>query len=130
MGPEVSESVITAEKVLFNRSMTVKVDDREIQLKRQNHVYFQISGAGHEASGAAAAMHLKAGHDWFFPYYRDRALCLGDVMGPSDVIIPGSTLQAIYAAEPTLFEDFAAAGDAPEPVEWIWVVPITASEAR
>ena len=56
-------------------------------------------------------------------------LVRGDVMGPSDVIIPGSTLQAVYAAEPTLFEGFTFSSDAAEPVEWIWVLPITASEA-
>ena len=54
-----------------------KADDREIMMKRQNKVFFQISGAGHECPQVAASMHLKGGYDWFFPYYRDRALCLG-----------------------------------------------------
>ena len=64
-----------------------QVDDKEIQLKRQNRAFFQINGVGHEAIGVAAALHLRPGYDWFHPYYRDRAFCLQIGMTPLDMLL-------------------------------------------
>jgi 2-oxoisovalerate dehydrogenase E1 component len=85
------EQLIEAYRIMY---MSRRIDDREIMLKRQQKIFFQMSGAGHEAIGAAAGMALKPGYDWFYPYYRDRSLCLALGAKPVEMF-----LQAVGAAD-------------------------------
>jgi len=85
------DQMIEAYRIMYTSR---RIDDREILLKRQQKIFFQMSGAGHEGIGVAAGTALKAGYDWFYPYYRDRALCLTLGAKPLEMF-----LQAVGAAD-------------------------------
>ena len=80
------EKLIQAYRLIYTSR---RIDDREILLKRQQKIFFQMSGAGHEAIGVAAGLALKSGYDWFYAYYRDRGLCLTLGVQPGDMFLQG-----------------------------------------
>jgi 2-oxoisovalerate dehydrogenase E1 component len=79
-----SEELIRIYRLMY---LSRRIDDREIFLKRQQKTFFQVSAAGHEALQVGAALALKSGYDWFFPYYRDRALCLALGVTPEEMFL-------------------------------------------
>mgnify|MGYP001602860517 CR=1 FL=1 len=107
---EAAETSLTREQLVeFYRLMYLsrRTDDREIVLKRQQKIFFQVSCAGHEALLVAAGMAMRPGYDWFFPYYRDRAICLA--LGNTG---EEQLLQAVGAA------DDSASGGRQMPSHW------------
>ena len=64
-----------------------QLDHKMLNLIKQGKGFFHIGAAGHEAAQLAAALNLKGGEDWSFPYYRDIAYVLGLGMTPEEIMM-------------------------------------------
>ena len=127
--PQTPESLTRGQRIELFRVIFAarRIDEREIIGKRQNKVYFQINGAGHEAVQAAAALCLRPGRDWFFLYYRDRALAyglgvsaldmfLGSVGSSDDPATGGRQMPSHWTSKPlNIFPGSSTTGNWPVP---------------
>src|SRR5258708_13423347 len=120
------DDLIHAYRVMY---MSRRLDDREISVRREKRICFQISCGGHEAVEAAAGLVLRAGHDWFYPYYRDRVLCLmlgmtaeemllGSVGAASDPSSGGRQMPSHWS-DP---QRHIVTGSSPTATQWLYAV--------
>ena len=63
--------------VYSKMALSRRLDEKMLILLRQGKSFFHIGASGHEAAQLAAAVLIRPGEDWSYPYYRDGAYCIG-----------------------------------------------------